>query len=98
MELDLIERQQADMARLDEQLVQVQACPAHRRVRARRRRWLFNLTTRAGWRPSKGFVTLLAAIRGKKKTTVRKLTYAIARADHGSILRPSLIPAAFQSG
>ena len=26
---------------------------------------LFNLTTRAGWRASKGFVTLLAAIRGK---------------------------------
>jgi hypothetical protein len=52
---------------------------------------LFNLTTRAGWRASKGFVTLLAAIRGKKKTRVGKLTHAIAQAGRGSINAPSLI-------
>jgi hypothetical protein len=51
----------------------------------------FNLTTRTGWRASKGFVILLAAIRGKKKTTVAKLTHAIAVAGRGSSMRPSLI-------
>ena len=52
---------------------------------------LFNLATRAGWRASKGFITLLAAIRGKRKTTVGKLTHAIAEAGRGSSMRPSLI-------
>jgi hypothetical protein len=43
-------------------------------------------------------VTLLAAIRGKKKPTVGKLTHAIAEAGRGSINAALVDPVAFKSG